>query len=349
MQDNNSAWVAHKTPEPSLEPLAFADLAAAAPPKAAWLWHGYLAKGSVTLLTSQWKTGKTTLLSVLLARLNAGGTLAGLAVEPGIAAIVTEENPAHWRTRGERLGLGPRLSFFCRPFPGKPTRDEWQALVDRLDRLRAEQGLDLVVIDTLSGVIPSGVENHADAMLEVLRPLESLTRAGVAVLILHHPKKGAIQEGQAARGTGALSAYVDVLMEMRHLMRAGTDDRRRRLSAWSRYDETPHGLVIELAADGRDYAVCPDALDEELDQGLMLTRELLARAGQQMTRERIHESWSERPKPNLATLWRWLEKGVERSLISRHGTGRRGDPFRYAYPGCDLPWDPDPEEILGLR
>jgi AAA domain len=32
-----------------------------------WLWHGYLAAGNVTLLTSQWKSGKTTLLAVLLA------------------------------------------------------------------------------------------------------------------------------------------------------------------------------------------------------------------------------------------------------------------------------------------
>src|SRR5262245_49475628 len=28
-----------------------------------WLWDGYLAPGLVTLLTAQWKSGKTTLLS----------------------------------------------------------------------------------------------------------------------------------------------------------------------------------------------------------------------------------------------------------------------------------------------
>jgi hypothetical protein len=32
-----------------------------------WLWQGYLIPGAVTLLTSQWKSGKTTLVSVLLA------------------------------------------------------------------------------------------------------------------------------------------------------------------------------------------------------------------------------------------------------------------------------------------
>jgi len=48
-----------------------------------WVWQGYLAPGSITLLTSQWKAGKTTLLSVLLARMGDGGTLAGLPVRKG--------------------------------------------------------------------------------------------------------------------------------------------------------------------------------------------------------------------------------------------------------------------------
>src|ERR1700687_631916 len=35
------------------------------PELAAWLWPGYLVCGGTTLLTSFWKSGKTTLLSVL--------------------------------------------------------------------------------------------------------------------------------------------------------------------------------------------------------------------------------------------------------------------------------------------
>src|SRR5436305_2676093 len=48
-----------------------------------WLWDGYLASANVTLLVGPWKAGKTTLLSVLLARLETGGTLAGRAVRAG--------------------------------------------------------------------------------------------------------------------------------------------------------------------------------------------------------------------------------------------------------------------------
>ena len=46
------------------------------PDSVAWLWEGYLAPGNITLLTSQWKSGKTTLMSILLSRLREAGRLA---------------------------------------------------------------------------------------------------------------------------------------------------------------------------------------------------------------------------------------------------------------------------------
>jgi hypothetical protein len=62
-----------------------------------WLWQGYLAPGLVTLLTSQWKSGKTTLVAVLWTRLQHGGALAGLPVSPCRAIVVSEERHADWR------------------------------------------------------------------------------------------------------------------------------------------------------------------------------------------------------------------------------------------------------------
>src|SRR6516225_3379061 len=64
------------------------ELAKSAANGGAWLWHGYLGPGKITLLTSQWKSGKTTLISVLLARLSRGGELAGLPLAAGRAAMI---------------------------------------------------------------------------------------------------------------------------------------------------------------------------------------------------------------------------------------------------------------------
>src|SRR5262245_60558615 len=83
------------------EPLAYEQLASRAGLDTQWFLQGYLAAGNVTLLTSQWKAGKTTLLAVLLSKWRQGGQLAGLDVRPARAFVVSEESPAHWHRRGQ--------------------------------------------------------------------------------------------------------------------------------------------------------------------------------------------------------------------------------------------------------
>src|SRR5262245_27923009 len=232
--------VAHLPPLQSLD-----EMRAALHKQSAWLWHGYLAAGNVTLLTSQWKSGKTTLLSVLLSKLG-GGELAGLPVASGQALIVSEEGAAHWCRRAEKLDFGGRVRWLCRPFRGKPRPDDWLALLDRALAWKEDHGLDLLVIDTLASFLPGRDENSAGVMLSALLPLQRLTAAGLAVLVLHHPRKGEFLAGQAARGSGALAGYVDIVVEMHCANRADPDDRRRVLRAFSRHEETPRQLVIEL-------------------------------------------------------------------------------------------------------
>src|SRR5262249_35157753 len=152
-----------------------------------WLWHGYLGAGKMTLLTSQWKCGKTTLISVLLTRMAQGGKLAGLPVAAGHAAVVSEEDAESWDLRCRKLKMGNHLSLFCRPFTGRPSMAEWRALVDVLLDIRRREGLALVVIDPLTLFFPASSENVAEAVTECLLPLRDLTAVGVSVLLVHHP------------------------------------------------------------------------------------------------------------------------------------------------------------------
>jgi AAA domain len=129
-----------------------------------WLWHGYLASANVTLLTSQWKTGKTTLLSLLLDRMKAGGEVAGLPVKAGKAAIVSEEAPAIWLERSRRHDFAGHVCWLCRPFTAKPSLSQWLALLDQLLALHERFGLALVAIDPLAWMLPQ----TADARREIL-------------------------------------------------------------------------------------------------------------------------------------------------------------------------------------
>ena len=57
----------------AIETLRPCELAASASPGVPWLWHGFLAPGKVTALTSQTKSGKTTVASLLFVCLQGGG------------------------------------------------------------------------------------------------------------------------------------------------------------------------------------------------------------------------------------------------------------------------------------
>jgi hypothetical protein len=295
-----------------------------------WLWDGYLGRGQITLLTSQWKSGKTTLISVLMAKMGGGGELAGMPVAAGKVAIITEEGPDNWDTRCENLKMGEHVTFFCRPFRGKPRLEEWQCLMDALLQLKAEEGLGLVVIDPLVSFLPGRDENHAGSMMECLLPLADLTAAGLSVLLVHHPRKGRVIPGQASRGSGALPSHIDILMEMNWFGEIGDDDRRRRIKAYSRHQETCRNLVLELSADGTDYRACDPSESEETSECSQALRRVLESASERLTQKQILEEWPEDcDVPIRSTLSRTLKRGLQAETIKQKGRGIKSDPFLY--------------------
>jgi hypothetical protein len=206
-------------------------------PAADWLWQGFVARGNTTLLTGTWKfAGKTTLVSLLLARRKQGGMLAGLPVKPGKTLVVTEETTQLWGERTRQLDFGGQVCFFSRPFRTIPGASEWQEFINKVLQLRDQHGIDLAVIDPLAPFLRC--ENSAKCVLDVMLPLNALSAEGMAVLATHHPTRRLRPAGEAARGSGALLGHVDISIEMRH---PGGDflTRRRRFLALSRHGETP--------------------------------------------------------------------------------------------------------------
>jgi hypothetical protein len=316
------------------------DLRSITRPAADWLLHGLIARGNLTLLTSLWKAGKTTLLALLLSRRKHGGLLAGLAVQPGKTVVITEEDSALWADRARRYDFGGQVCFFPRPFHAIPTPAEWQALIDRIRTLHQQHGIDMVVIDPLAPFLRG--ENHPKHIFDALLPLNDLTRLGMACLALHHPSKGEPRIGCAARGSGALLGHVDISIEMRH---PGGDPltRRRRFFAFSRHAETPRRLLLELNADATDYLPVTDESADSFESNWEVLRLVLDDAPQKLTRLDILDSWpADFNKPNAGTLCKWLNLALERSLIAREGTGRKTDPFRFWLPEREEVWKQHP-------
>jgi hypothetical protein len=320
------------------EPESLADLKAKAGERLNWLLQGYLAPGNVTLLTSLWKSGKSTLISVLLSRLKTGGTLAGLPLRAGRAVVITEEDRQKWVERSQTLDLDGHIDWFCQPFRGKPTQQDWHDLLARVLRLHQGKGVDLLVIDSFANLSPMRSENDSVEVLRSLTPLQPLTSRGLATLISHHPRKGETQPGQAARGSGALLAYVDIILEMYGLTR-GKLDRRRRLRAFSRHADTPPNLIIEWTADGTDYLNRGTVTQLEFDSGWPILRTILEEADGRLKVSDIRRLWPEfAVVPAKRTLQKWLQRLVGAGKVLIEGLGTRRDPFKYWLPGMVEKW-----------
>ncbi len=209
-------------------------------------------------------------------------------VEPhGISG--SEEPPDLWPERRRRFRLGEEVGVLTRPFAGRATLAKFEELHAELMGLKQTRGLDLVVFDSLAYFLPARDENSAGAMANALAPFLALAEAGLAVWLLHHPSKGEPALGQAARGSGALLASVDIFLEMRH-PGGNPFTRRRKLFGWSRYQETPWQMLIELSPDGLTYERLADASDDFHSAWDTIGSVLLA-AGVPMTQQEIRSAW----------------------------------------------------------
>ena len=301
---------------------------AQAGPAFQWLWQGYLATGMVTLFTSRWKTGKTTLLSFLLNRREQGGTLADGAVAAGRTVVVSEEPLGLWMSRADKLGFGANVHWCSRPFPVRPDAADWENLILEL----CGPDADLIVFDPLAMVLPGDVENNATAMLAALDPLRLLTSAGKAVLILHHPKKNSPAGELSPRGSGALAGFADILVDLTVPDGLTSADRRRRLRSASRLHESTE-VLLELAADGREYATVPQT-QENFDQNWTLLKSIFDEATDRLTRQKVHKYWPpDFEKPSLSTVTRWLDRALKENRIVRKGKGTYRDPYVFSLPG----------------
>ncbi len=299
-----------------------------------WFWHGYFAKHTTTLLSALWKAGKTTLLAHLLKALGSGGEFCGRTVKPTRVLYATEEAESTWAKRRDKLGIGDHVWFQIRPFKAKPRMPEWVGLLQHL-RSHVESGdFGMVIIDPLTTLWPVDKENEAGMVSEALVPLNLLTeRAGVA--IIHHLRKGDGNEATASRGSGALPGYVDTILELRRHNPTDRNDRRRVLSGWGRFDETPEELVIELTDGG--YIAHGKRSDLRQKQLLDILETILPPVspgwGWQAIKEALDNALGDGgPGPSDQRLIDLLREGATECRWSQTGSGKRGDPYRFWRP-----------------
>lgn len=293
-----------------------------------WAWNGYLARGHITLFTGLWKSGETTLVAYLLREFGSGGELAG-AVNPTRVVVVSEESRGLWVRRRDEIGIGDHVHVVCRPFKTRPALGEWRVMLDDIATYISAHGVGVVIFDTLSTLWPTSDENDATKVTDALLPLHALTEVGAAVLLVHHPRKSDAGEGRAARGSGALPGFVDVIIELRRFQAENREDRRRVLTGYSRFDETPSEVVVELSDEG--YRMVGTKRDASQADRMAVIGELLPSEGDGATAAELHTAWPDADvaRPGKRTIQIDLRKGAAEGRWVESGIGARGSPYRY--------------------
>jgi hypothetical protein len=155
-----------------------------------WIWEGVIALGAITLLSAPEKTGKTTLLSLLLDRRRAGGHLLGRTVWPGKTFVCTEEDDRLWALRQPPLDFGPHVTF-RRPRGPVPRAADWQRFIDDLiDKCLEDEAIgayDLLVIDTAVRFLPLAQRNKGP-LQEALAHMGKLAGVPLGVLIINQSR-----------------------------------------------------------------------------------------------------------------------------------------------------------------
>jgi hypothetical protein len=295
-------------------------------PSMNWIWYGCIRRGAATMISAHPKVGKTTLISHLLRSLQDGGEFLGLTTQPARVLVLTEEDGPTIAERADIIGIGDHVAWYVRPFTSRPTMVEWREWVAATVRDCIDHRADLLIVDTLMRNMPLRDENNATEIDDALLPLWRLMETGVAIVVIHHLKKGGGPEGTGARGSSALMAWPEVTFELSRTNPDDVDCRQRTLRSNSRFRQTPVELVIELGDEG--YTVCGSLRDAEA-RGIHTAITHMLAVGEPMSHYEIATAMGRTRQTIESHLARMVDAGV----LRRTGTGTRGDIHRYTIAG----------------
>ncbi|MEA2190750.1 MAG: hypothetical protein QOI73_871 [Solirubrobacteraceae bacterium] len=313
--------------------LTVAELRALTPREPTWIWNGYLAAGSLSLLAGKPKAGKSTLAFALSTASSSGATsFLGRDVLPGAVVYVSEEGSGTLLHKLPEDGAGLHLLTRDEAWP-KP---EWPMLVGAAVDHARKVGARLLVIDTAAywAALPAEREKDAGAVQGVMFPLVRATREGLAVLLVHHARKAGGEDGDAVRGSGAWAGSVDTILELERPAETAPPTQRLLLGL-GRYPQTPACALIDHDPSTGSWALTGHAEDRRGARSATMRSAVLAALadGEERTRPELEEA--------TGTTWRELLDAVNAlvtaKLIDRGGEGRKGSPYIYRKAVADPP------------
>lgn len=283
-----------------------------------WIWPGYVAPGSITLLAGRPKVGKSTLLFALMAAIDGGSTFCGRRLRRVPIVLLSEERGSTIAEKARATSWSDGVSILLHH---SAYALAWADIVRHASTHVGRGGL--VVVDTLADFAGLGAdaENSAGAIQSAMRPLLEIAGDGRAVLVVSHQRKAAGEHGEAVRGSNALTAAVDIVVELERAP-GSIGDRGRVLKAMSRYSATPDDLVVRRT--DHEYEAIGELAGATAASELDRVTTLLAELGE-VTAEELADA----ADLSKGTAQRRLGALLAAGRVVRSGSGNRGDPYHW--------------------
>ncbi|MEB3318461.1 MAG: AAA family ATPase [Cyanobacteriota bacterium] len=299
-------WDARRQTTGTAEPITQADEIELSPTP--WRWDGLIMSGTLNLLVSLPKVGKTSLLLAWIAAWHRG-QVAFLDREligpcPPVLIVGTDQPMADWgrmmlplnlisinsRTRGRILPPIVALHHAGRPLHLYP------AEIERIAIFASKHPDLLIVLDSLAACMrPLGIaEESADFAGPIGDLMEAVEPFGATVVAIHHSNKGragesATMASRGSRGSTALPAVASQIIKLSRLANGqpGATDRRLVIETEGR-GGMPLRLLIERTEAGdwishgdaeavtqaQHFAEQEDSLNDGLRDALEAVRDL---------------------------------------------------------------------------
>lgn len=301
--------------ETNFRPVKAADLLVQEPEPMDWVWEPFLAVGTLNLLVSYMKVGKSTFAYPLAIAIAQGKPFLGYpTTQGGVLILAVEEHPRDVKRRLRRFGLRTEDPVYVHQGRLDNSPETYKALRNFI----MANNVKAVILDTLPCFWSVANENdNAEVIREVSPLLELARETGAVVILLHHERKSGGEDGRSIRGGSALFAIVDQALTLDR--RQGGEKTHRVLRTLGRYDETPAELVLDLVGDEYRKLGVPQDLDRRAKE------------------EKVWSSLSEEglDVPTVAQKAGLTESETRKLLeamgdrIIREGKGRKGDPYTY--------------------
>lgn len=278
-----------------------------------------IARGSLNVLASKPKAGKSTTARVLALEVARGGMFLDRAcLQVPVWYLALEDKRSEVRKHFRALGATGRepvgLVF---PQPGR-------ALLTQLHALAERERPGLIVVDTLQRLIGAKDLNDYAEVTTKLTPLLALARdTGAAVLLLHHAGKSERADIDAILGSTAIAGSVDNIFVLRRT------DRYRALKSVQRIGPDMEETVLAMNSETGHITAGPTRL--EADQG-----HLEADLVQQLEKARTpltSAEWIETVEARRQLCLAAIRSLIAQKIVTRTGTGKRNDP--YLFRCCD--------------